>query len=57
MAHPIEHFDLLTLTYKPYLDILLLDLQAKILVRMSVRLTVRVVTHTHTDMRCQNKCD
>ncbi len=39
----------MTLTYELDLDILPLDLHAKIQVCMSVRSAVRVVTHGHTD--------
>ena len=47
----------MTLTSKLDLDILPLNLHAEIQVRMSVRLIVRVVTHTqttHTHRRCQS---
>ena len=58
----IEHFwphdlDLwpMTLTYGPDLDILPLDLHAKIQVCMSVRLArIARRTNGHTDTRCQN---
>ncbi len=39
----------MTLTNKLDLDILPLNLHAEIQVRMSVRLVMRVVTHTQTD--------
>ncbi len=39
----------MTLTFELDLDILPLDLHAKIQVRMSVCSTARVVTHTQTD--------
>ncbi len=44
----------MTLTFKLDLDILPLDLHTEIQVCMSVRLAVRVVTHTQTHKRCQN---
>ncbi len=43
----------MTLTYELDLDILPLDLDAKIQVRTSVRSAVRVVTDRRTDTRCQ----
>ena len=57
----------MTLTYKLDLDILPLDLHAKIQVSMYIRLYVRVVTQTHrqcqnyytrhvTDVGCNNPC-
>ena len=46
----------MTLTYKLDLDILPLDLHAEIQVRMSVRLVVRVVTHTQTDRHIHRQC-
>ncbi len=42
-------FDLVTLTFELDLDILTLDLYAKIHVCMSVHSAVRVVTDRHTD--------
>ena len=42
-------FDLVTLTYKPDLDILPLDLHAKIHVRMSVLSVVAVETNRQRD--------
>ena len=63
MERQIEHFwphdlDLwpMTLTYELDLDILPLDLNAKIQVRMYVRSFTRVLTHgpTDTHTRCQN---
>ena len=44
----------LPLAYDLDLDVLPLDLHAKIQVQTSVRSAVRVVTDTHTDKRCQN---
>ena len=43
----------MTLTYKPDLDILSLDVHAKNQVCMSVR-SARIARQTHTDTRCQN---
>ena len=44
----------MTLTFELDLDILPLDLHAKIQVCMSVCLVRRVVTHTHTDRQTHN---
>ena len=49
---PIQtFFDLVTLTFELDLDILPLDLHAKIQVRMSVHSAVRVVTHRQDDVK------
>ncbi len=42
------------MTHELDLDILPLDLHAKIQVSMSVRSAVRVLTHRRTDIQCQN---
>ena len=62
MERPNEHFltrdlDLwpMTLTYEVHLDILPLDLHAKIQVRTSVRSAVRVVTDTQMDRHTMSK--
>ncbi len=46
----------MTLTFELDLDIRPLDLHTKIQVCMSVRLDVRVVTHTHTDTQTHKRC-
>ncbi len=43
----------MTLSFEFDLDILPFDLHAEIKVRMSVSLASRVVTHGHTETRCQ----